>query len=202
MQSFWNGKGSPTCSIIAHQYLTRLVYIRVTRLETALTTILPLIQGGATRDSLPTPAPTPSPPPSSFQTLSASMTEPSPETTCHLARVATVPSPSLDVKVTPQQRVVSMPMRFSPHSPSSPIPTTPHQSPPTIQKPSLTPLSTPLRSTSFILSPLSLPSTTCMPSTFRRSQPRNQRRTFRRWAVQNFGCVPRRKPAWRLIIQR
>jgi hypothetical protein len=171
---------------------------RVTRLEAALTTVLPLIQGGATRAALPTPAPSPSP--SSFQTLSPSTTEPSTETARHLARVATVPSPSLDVKVTPQQRVVSIPMRFSPRSPSSPTPTTLQEL--TIQIPSLKPPATPPRPTSFTLIPLSLPSMTCTPSTSRRSQLRNQRRTSRRWGAQNSGCVPPRKPAWRLIIRR
>ena len=47
------------------------------------------------------------------------------DSTRHLARVATVPSPSLDVKVTPQQRVVSIPPTSSTRSPLPSPPTTP-----------------------------------------------------------------------------
>jgi hypothetical protein len=89
---------------------------RVARLETVLTNVLPLIQGGASRNNT-TSLPSPAPSTSSFQTSPSSplvnSTLPatvSSETTRHLARVATVtvPSPSLDVKeVTPQQRVIS-----------------------------------------------------------------------------------------------
>lgn len=185
------------CSCTVLKLICLVTFRRVSRLEAALTNVLPLIQGGANRVALPTPAPSPSS--SSFQALSASATEPSTETTRHLARVATVPSPSLDVKVTPQQRVVSSPTRFSsprlPPSSTTP-PSTTSQTPPT---PSLNPLPPrPISSTPTRLFPFS---TTCTHSTSRRSALRRNQMTNKRWTAQTFGCNPSKKPGWRLIVR-
>lgn len=119
---------------------------RVTRLEAALTSVMPLIQGSrpssvvpgltSTTPSSPSHTTTPSFP--SVFVAPPAIESSALESTRHLARVATVPSPLLDVKVTPQQRVDSSSAMIShpptvariPQRQTIPSPTTTHPSSP------------------------------------------------------------------------
>ncbi|KAF8325275.1 uncharacterized protein EI90DRAFT_2186673 [Cantharellus anzutake] len=87
---------------------------RVARLEAALTSIMPLISGSRSSTSTPVtptsevtapPAPTPSLDSANLATRIDESSSLSSDSTRHLARVATIPTPSLEASVMPQQRV-------------------------------------------------------------------------------------------------